>query len=163
MEENIDATEMQQVMKHILSGVLVPNSRVDEQETENQRNDYIESYKLENPVMIFKNERFIRKEDIVTADKLDVMRRLGLLDEQSGPDYLFLTAVFLILLSLWVILAFFIKQFSKKTYTNKNELFLVSVIIVVTVFLATLAKEVVPEYAPYVTLGFIAPVLIAVF
>lgn len=163
MEENIDATEMQQVAKHILSGVLVPNSRVDEQETENQRNDYIESYKLENPVMIFKNERFIRKEDIVTADKLDVMRRLGLLDEQSGPDYLFLTAVFLILLSLWVILAFFIKQFSKKTYTNKNELFLVSVIIVVTVFLATLAKEVVPEYAPYVTLGFIAPVLIAVF
>ena len=31
MEENIDATEMQQVAKHILSGVLVPNSRVDEQ------------------------------------------------------------------------------------------------------------------------------------
>lgn len=163
MEENIDAIEMQQVAKHILSGVLVPNSRVDELSTENQKNDFIESYKLENPVMIYKNERFIRKEDTVTADKLDVMRRLGLLDEQSGPDYLFLTSVFLVLALFWIIMGYFLKHFSKKTYESKNELFLISAIIVVTVFLAAIAKEVIPEYAPYVSLGFIAPVLIAVF
>lgn len=163
MEEKISSLEMQQVAKHILSGILVPNSMVDEQATEKQKNDFIESYKLENPVMIYKNERFIRKEDIVTADKLDVMRRLGLLDEQNGPDYLFLVSVFILLLLLWTILAYFMKHFSKKTFESRNELLLIAGIIVLTVFLAFMSKEFIPEYSPYITLGFIAPVLIAIF
>lgn len=163
IEEKTGSVEMQQVAKHILSGVLIPNSTVDEQATEKQKNDFIESYKLENPVMIYKNERFIRKEDIVTADKLDVMRRLGMLDEQSGPDYLFLISVFFVLLMLWTILALFIKYFARKTFESRNELLLIASIIVLTVFLAFMLKEFIPEYAPYISLGFIAPVLIAIF
>lgn len=163
IEEETPSLEMQQVAKFILSDVLIPNSMVDEQETEKQKNDFIEAYKLENPVMIYKNERFIRKEDIITADKLDVMRRLGLLDEQNGPDYLFLVSVFSILLILWAILALFMKYFARKTFENRNELLLVASVIVLTVFLAFMSKEFIPEYSAYITLGFIAPVLTVIF
>lgn len=163
IEEKIPSDEMRQVAKHILSGILIPNSMVDEQETEKQKNDFIETYKLENPVMIYKNERFIRKEDIITADKLDVMRRLGLLDEQNGPDYLFLVSVFVLLLTLWSILALFMKHFARKTFENRNELLLMATVIVLTVILAFMSKEFIPEYPSYITLGFIAPVLIVIF
>ncbi|NLM09526.1 MAG: HDIG domain-containing protein, partial [Clostridiaceae bacterium] len=163
IEEKTASAEMQQVANHILSGVLIPNSMVDEQATEERKNDFIESYKLENPVMIYKNERFIRKEDIITADKLDVMRRLGLLDEQTGPDYLFLVSVFSVLLVLWIILALFLKYFARKTFESRNELLLIASVIVLTVFLAFMSKEILPEYSPYITLGSIAPVLMAIF
>lgn len=163
IEEKTSSLEMQQVAKHILSGILIPNSMIDEQETEKQKKEFIESYKFENPVMIYKNERFIRKEDIITADKLDVMRRLGLLDEQNGPDYLFLISVFFVLLMLWTILALFMRYFARKTFENKNELLLIASVIVLTVFLAFMAKEFIPEYSSYITLGFIAPVLIVIF
>ena len=163
IEEKTPSVEMQQVARYILSGVLIPNSMVDELATQESMNDFIESYKLENPVMIYKNERFIRKEDIITADKLDVLRRLGMLDEQTGPDYLFLVSVFSVLLMLWIILALFLRQFSRKTFESRNELLLIASIIVLTVFLAFMTKEIMPEYSPYITLGFIAPVLIAIF
>ncbi|WP_369461532.1 hypothetical protein [Thermoclostridium stercorarium] len=163
IEEKVASFEMQQVAKYILSGVLVPNSMVDEAATEKQKNDFIEAYKLENPVMIYKNERFIRKEDIVTADKLDVARRLGLLDEENRPDYLFLVAVFCILLMLWIILALFLRHFARKTFESRNELMFIASVIVLTVFLAFMSKEFIPEYQSYITLGFIAPVLTVVF
>jgi len=163
IEEKTPSVEMQQVARYILSGVLIPNSMVDELATQERMNDFIEAYKLENPVMIYKNERFIRKEDIITADKLDVLRRLGMLDEQTGPDYLFLVSVFSVLLMLWIILALFLRQFSRKTFESRNELLLIASIIVLTVFLAFMTKEIMPEYSPYITLGFIAPVLIAIF
>lgn len=163
IDKKISSPEMQQVAEYILSGILIPNSMVDEQETAKQKNEFIESYKLENPVMIYKNERYIRKEDIVTADMIDVTRRLGLLDEQNGPDYLFLVSVFFILLMLWIILAVFLKHFARKTFESKNELMLIASITVLTVFLAFISKEFLPDYAPYITLGFIAPVLVAIF
>jgi len=163
IEERTVSPEIQQIAKHILSGVLIPNSMVDEEATEKQKKDFIEAYKLENPVMIYKNERFIRKEDIITPDKLDVARRLGLLDEQKGPDYLFLVSVFLVLLLLWTIMALFLKYFAGKIFESRNELMLIASVIILTVFLAFMAKEFIPEYAAYITLGFIAPVLTVVF
>jgi len=163
IEEKIPSLVMQQVAKKILTGVLRPNSRVDEAATEKQKRDFIESFKLENPVMIYEGERFIRKEDIVTADKIDVVRRLGLLEEKTGPDYLFLCSVFLLIALLWFIMAVFIKTFSPKTFECRNDLLLVATVIVLTVFFAWMAKEILPEYASYITVGFIAPVLLAVF
>ncbi len=163
MDERIPSIQMQQVGKRILSNILVPNSKVDEEATEKQKNDFIEAYKAENPVMIYKDERILRKGDVVTQDKMDVLRRLGYLDEKNGPDYLFLISVFLILFMLWFILALFMKFFSAKIFSNRNDLLLIASIMVLTVFLALMAKEFIPDYAPYLTIGFIAPVLLAVF
>lgn len=163
ISKNIPSLQMQQVARHILTGVVVPNSMVDEAATEKQKSDFLESFKLENPVMIYEGERFVRKEDIVTPDIIDVVRKLGILDEKTGPDYLFLGSVFLLLLMLWFILAFYMKHFSAKTFESRNELLFIACIMVLTVFLALMAKEFVPEYSSYITIGFIAPVLLAIF
>ncbi len=163
IENNIPSLQMQQVARQILSGVVVPNSMVDEAATASQKNAFLEAYKLENPVMIYEGERFIRKEDIITPDIIDVVRRLGILDEKTGPDYLFLTSVFLLLFMLWFILTIFIRSFTPKVYQSRNELLFIASIIVLTVFLALMAREFLPDISPYITLGFIAPVMLAVF
>lgn len=163
IENTIPSLQMQQVARQILSGVVVPNSMVDETATENQKNAFLEAYKLENPVMIYEGERFIRKEDMITPDIIDVVRRLGILDEKTGPDYLFLTSVFLILFMLWFILTIFIRSFTPKVYQSRNELLFIASIAVLTVFLALMAREFIPDYSPYITIGFIAPVMLAVF
>lgn len=163
IENSVPSFQMKEVARHILSGVVVPNSKVDEAATANQKNAFLEAYKLENPVMIYEGERFIRKEDIITPDLIDVVRRLGMLDEKTGPDYLFLISVFLILFMLWFILTIFIRSFTPKVYQSRNELLFITSIMVLTVFIALLAKEFNPDYSPYITLGFIAPVMLAIF
>jgi putative nucleotidyltransferase with HDIG domain len=163
IDQRISSIQMQQLGKRIISEILVPNSIIDEEATENRKNTFIETYKSENPVMIYRNEIILRKGEIVTADKIDVLRRLGSLDEKSGPDYLFLVSVLILLFMLWFVLALFMKFFSKRHFSNRNDLLLIATIIVLTVFLSWMAKEVIPEYAPYFTIGFIAPVLLAIF
>ncbi|NLM26924.1 MAG: HDIG domain-containing protein [Clostridiaceae bacterium] len=163
IDQRISSIQIQQLGKRILSEILVPNSIIDEAATENQKNAFIEAYKSENPVMIYRNEIILRKGEIVTADKIDVLRRLGSVDEKNRPDYLFLASVLLLLFMLWFVLALFMKFFSKKHFASRNDLLLIATIIVLTVFLAWMAKEIIPEYAPYFTIGFIAPVLLAIF
>ena len=163
IDQRISSFQIQQLGKRILSEILVPNSVIDEEATEKQKNAFIEAYKSENPVMIYRNEIILRKGDIVTADKIDVLRRLGSLDEKNRPDYLFLASVLLLLFMLWFVLALFMKFFSKKQFSSRNDLLLIAAIIVFTVFLAWMAKEIIPEYASYFTVGFIAPVLLAIF
>ncbi|MDD4296003.1 MAG: HDIG domain-containing protein [Ruminiclostridium sp.] len=163
LQERITQPPLQQIAKNIISIFLTPNSMVDEEATKKYKSDFIESYKLEYPVMIYKGERIISKDDIVTADKIDVLRTIGYLDENNGPDYLFLGSVFILLLLLWGILVVFMKFFSTKTLNSRNELMLIASIIVLTVFLSWMAKSFFPEYAPYITIGFIAPVILAIF
>lgn len=163
IEQDVPSLQMRQVAKLILTGVVEPNSMVDVAATEKMKNDFLESYRLENPVMIYEGERFLRKEDIVTPDIIDVVRRMGMLDEKTGPDYLFLGSVLLLLGMLWFLLAVFMKNFALKTFQSRNDLLFIACIMVLTVFLAVMAKEFIPDYAAFITIGFIAPVLLAIF
>jgi len=163
MDERISQIPMRQIAKHIISAFLIPNSRVDVEATKKQESDFIESYRLEYPVMIYKGERIISKDDIVTEDKIDVLRTIGYLDENNGLDYMFLGSVLILLLLLWGVLATFMKSFTQKSFNSRNELMLIASIMVLTIFLAWMAKNFFPDYAPYITIGFIAPVLLAIF
>ncbi len=163
IQERITQPSLQQISQYILSAYLIPNSTVDEEASRQQESDFIESYNLEHPVMIYKGERIISRDDIVTPDKIDVLRTIGYLDENRGPDYMFLGAVLILLSLLWFIFALFMSSFTPKSFKSRNELLLIASIIVLTMFLAWMSKNFLPDYAPYITIGFIAPVLLAIF
>ena len=86
----------------ILQKVIKPNSRVDEKATSARREAYIESYIMENPVIIYKDERIISKDDIVTEDKFEVLKELNYIDSEGKPDYLLYISVFLIIFILFI-------------------------------------------------------------
>ena len=69
-----DDESIQLIAKDLLDKVIVPNSRIDEKATEEERNALFETAVKESPVIIYKDERIISKDEIVTEDKFQVSR-----------------------------------------------------------------------------------------
>lgn len=147
----------------ILQKVIKPNSRVDEKATSARREAYIESYIMENPVIIYKDERIISKDDIVTEDKFEVLKELNYIDSEGKPDYLLYISVFLIIFILFIVTFLYIKRFHPKVYYDRNSIMLICVTILITTFFAWCVKEFIPELSSFIIPIFIAPIVIAIF
>jgi putative nucleotidyltransferase with HDIG domain len=147
----------------ILQKVTKPNSRVDEKATSARREAYIESYIMENPVIIYKDERIISKDDIVTEDKFEVLKELNYIDSEGKPDYLLYISVFLIIFILFIVTFLYIKRFHPKVYYDRNSIMLICVTILITTFFAWCVKEFIPELSSFIIPIFIAPIVIAIF
>ena len=147
----------------ILQKVIKPNSRVDEKATSARREAYIESYIMENPVIIYKDERIISKDDIVTEDKFEVLKELNYIDSEGKPDYLLYISVFLIIFILFIVTFLYIKRFHPKVYYDRNSIMLICVTILITTFFAWCVKEFIPELSSFIIPIFIVPIVIAIF
>jgi len=147
----------------VLQKVIKPNSRIDEEATKVQRDTFIENYIKENPVIIYKDERIISKDDLVTEDKYQVLKEINYIDSEGKPDYPLFIAVFVIILLLFISALMYLKNFQPKVYYNRNSIFLISVSILITTFFAWVICEFIPDLSYFMMPIFIAPVLIAVF
>ena len=132
----------------ILQKVIKPNSRVDEKATSARREAYIESYIMENPVIIYKDERIISKDDIVTEDKFEVLKELNYIDSEGKPDYLLYISVFLIIFILFIVTFLYIKRFHPKVYYDRNSIMLICVTILITTFLPGASRSLYPSCLP---------------
>ncbi|HBR03141.1 MAG TPA: metal-dependent phosphohydrolase [Ruminiclostridium sp.] len=147
----------------VLYKVIKPNSKIDEEATQAQRDAFIESYTKENPVIIYKDERIISKDDIVTEDKFEVLKELNYIDSEGKPDYLLYVAVFLIIFLLLLLTLLYFQNFHPKIFGDRNSIWLICVIILITTFFAWVMREFVPDFSYLLMPIYIAPVLIAIF
>ncbi|MGI6122766.1 MAG: HD family phosphohydrolase [Acetivibrionales bacterium] len=147
----------------VLQKVIKPNSRLDEEATNAKREAYIESYIKENPVIIYKDERIISKDDVVTEDKYEVLKEINYIDSEGKPDYLLYMAVFIIILLLFISAFLYLRNFHPKVYYDRNSIFLICVSILITSFFAWAIREFIPDLSYFIIPVFIAPVLIAIF
>jgi putative nucleotidyltransferase with HDIG domain len=147
----------------LLDKVVTPNSRIDEKATEEQRNAFIETAIKENPVIIYKDERIISKDDVITEDKYQILKELNYIDSEGRPDYLLYIAVFLLIFALFFLTMLYLRNFHKKLYFDKNAVMLVGVSIIITSLFALLFREFIPQYAHLIIPTLIAPVLTAIF
>ena len=147
----------------VLQKVIKPNSRIDEEATKVQRDTFIENYIKENPVIIYKDERIISKDDLVTEDKYQVLKEINYIDSEGKPDYPLFIAVFVIILLLFISAFLYLKNFQPKVYYNRNSVFLICVSILITSLFAWVIREFIPDLSYFIIPIFIAPVLIAIF
>ncbi|NLX63730.1 MAG: HDIG domain-containing protein [Clostridiaceae bacterium] len=147
----------------VLQKVIKPNSRIDEEATRVQRDTFIENYIKENPVIIYKDERIISKDDLVTEDKYQVLKEINYIDSEGKPDYPLYIAVFVITLLLFISAFLYLKNFQPKIYYNRNSVFLICVSILITSLFAWVIREFIPDLSYSLIPIFIAPVLIAIF
>lgn len=147
----------------VLQKAIKPNSRLDEKATSAQRDTYIESYIKENPVIIYKDERIISKDDVVTADKYDVLKALNYIDSEGKPDYLLYIAVFILIMLLFLISFLYLRNFHPKVYFDRNSVMLICIAILITSLFAWAIREFVPDLSYFIMPIFIAPVLVAIF
>ena len=151
------------IAEDILDKVVIPNSRIDEKATREQRNAFIENYIKENPVIIYKDERIISKDEVVTEDKFQVLKELNYIDSEGKPDYALYIAVFLLILALFFLMMLYFRSFHTKLYFDKNAVMLVGVSIIITSVFALAFKEFIPDYAHLIIPTLIAPVIISIF
>lgn len=151
------------IAEDVLTRVLKPNSRIDEDETKAQKNSFIERYLKENPVIIYKDERIISKDDVVTEDKYDVLKELNYIDREGKPDYLLFLAVFLVILILIVMCVIYLRNFHPKLYYDRNSVVLMCVSILITSLFAWAVQRFIPDFSYLIMPVFIAPVLLAIF
>jgi len=163
LEMKITNPGLNLIARDVLTKVLKPNSRIDELATQANKDAFIENYINENPIIIYKGERIISKDDVVTEDIYNVLKELNYIDNEGKPDYLLYMAVFLIILALIFMSMLYIRHFHSKLYYDKNSIMLMCVIILINTLFAWAFREFIPELSYLLSPIFIAPVLMAVF
>lgn len=156
----IQGEEFEQELKNIgmvlVNAIMEPNTVVDEELTKSRREQAYENA-LDSKVIIKADTRIISYGDIVTDDKLEVLRELNFL-ETGGFDFTFAAGLFTILLLLTVLLILYMNFFCKKILYSRGSLLILGVIVLVTLLLARVAAAYTPMAIPI----FIAPMLIAI-
>ena len=145
----------------IIGGLLVkamikPNNLVDTALTDNKKDEAYDTA-MENRQMIDEGSRILSFGDTVTADKLEVLRELNLI-ETDRFDYVFAAGIMGLVLLLTGILVLYMNFFCKKLLYSRNDLILLSVIILLTLA----SSRIVHIYSPLLMPIFIAPMLISI-
>ncbi len=161
--ERLENETFKSVAEDVFKKVLKPNSRLDEESTRIQKEGFIDRYLKENPVIIYKDERIISKDDVVTEDKFEVLKELNYIDREGKPDYLLFIAVFLIILLLFILALIYLRSFHPKLYFDRNAIMLMCVVMLITTLFAWTIREFVPDFSYLLIPIFIAPVLMAIF
>jgi membrane-associated HD superfamily phosphohydrolase len=161
MQNTLQGKDIKQELK-IIGGLLVkavirPNSTVDEELTRSKRQEAYDNAR-ENKVIIKKDVRILSVGDIVTSDKLEVLKELNLL-ETGRIDYAFALGILAMLLMLAALLVLYMNHFCKKVLYSRNDLIALSIIIILTL-LAALGGEYL--YPTLLAPVFIAPLMISI-
>jgi putative nucleotidyltransferase with HDIG domain len=138
------------------NALLKPNSVVDEDATKMARAEAYEAA-LENKQIIPEGTRIISYGDIVTEDKLAVLRELNLL-ETEGFDYGFALGIMAVVLMLSFLLILYIRNFCSRILQGTKEIILLCAIILLTLVAAWLLEP----FSPLLIPVFIAPMLITI-
>ena len=96
--------------------------------------------------------------DIVTKDKLKVLEDLNLLETKSRFDYSLAGAILIILVMLSFLLVLYMNYFCKKVLYNRNDLILLSILILITLLFARWVKE----YTTLMIPIFLAAILVSI-
>lgn len=140
----------------LVKAMIKPNNLVDTALTEKQKQEAYDNA-MENRQMIAEGSRILSFGDIVTSDKLEVLRELNFI-ETGRFDYIFAAGIMGLVLLLTAILVLYMNFFCKKLLYNRNDLILLSVIILLTL----VSSRIVHIYSPLLMPVFIAPMLISI-
>ena len=153
-------SEINQDMKNIgnllVKAVLKPNSIIDVELTNEKKQEALKTA-MENKQTISEGSRILSFGDTVTADKLEVLKELNLL-ESGKFDYIFAASIFTVVLLLASLLMLYMNIFCKKIFYNRKDMILMCVIILLTLIIA----RIIYFYSPLMILIFIAPMLISI-
>jgi cyclic-di-AMP phosphodiesterase PgpH len=140
--------DLREIAASIINASIRPNEFLDVEATENARREAEESIE---PVVIRRDEPILRQGERVTADRLVLMRELGLLEGESLPSLSLYAGITLIILVAMLLLAGYLWQFKPLMLYQLDKLLLLTlimlIIIVITKPVAILSPYLVPVAA----------------
>ncbi|ADL07682.1 7TM receptor with intracellular metal dependent phosphohydrolase [Thermosediminibacter oceani DSM 16646] len=141
--EEFKAVSLPQPVKNagedIAFAVLKPNMIFDKEATQREQKAAMEAVA---PVKITKGQVLVEKGKPVTAEQIELLKELGLLAKDKSSYFSMILGVILLVAILEVILIIAVYLFHRDLYENVSYLGLLALIIVSTLFIATVFKTI---------------------
>lgn len=164
LQNSISDSDLNQELKNIgiivSNFILEPNRTIDDAATKLKKEKAYND--PANTVIIEKGQRILSVGDTVTKDKLKVLEDLNLLETKSRFDYSLAGAIFIILAMLSFLLVLYMNYFCKKVLYNRNDLILLSILILLTLLFARWIKEYTTLLIPIFLAAILASILLDV-
>ena len=87
-------------------------------------------------VIIRKGENIIREGEVITGDRLELLRELGILTEESRFDFVLYTGVAAVVLVIELLIIAYILAFNRKLLAQPKRLLMVYIIFIFTLIIS---------------------------
>lgn len=164
LQNSLLYTDLRQEIKNIgmiLSKYILKPNRTINAETTRAKKELAYEIALNNPEnieIIKKGDRILSKGDTVTEDKLKILEELNLVETSGKFDAAFSAGILIIILLLSLLLILYMNNFCKKVFYNRNDLILLSLVVLFTLVAARFIFEISTLAIPI----FIAAALISI-
>jgi len=139
-----DIALLQNVVTPILRKVIEPNMVIDQEATEKLRD---EARAAVEPVIYKQGQNIVLARERVTANQLEMLRSLGMLDDENVDVMMYVGGVLLVLLGLGVLLCGLF-LFDRDTLHDPKRLVIISIILCATMGLCILGRLIHPYMTP---------------
>ncbi|MBW6408504.1 HD family phosphohydrolase [Clostridium weizhouense] len=134
-------------LKSISTSQIYPNLFYDSEKTEEMKK---EAQKNVSKVIIKKNQTIIKEGEPVTAAQIDIIRTLGLLDDDITGKYVYVYLALILFLGVILFIQYqYIYVNYKEIFINKKRLMLISLITIVSLILARTIGAISPFLIPF--------------
>jgi len=125
--------ELKDLAISIIYATIRPNKFLDEEATGGE----IELAKENvDKVIIRKGENIIREGEVITGDRLELLRELGILTEESRFDFVLYTGVAAVVLVIELLIIAYILAFNRKLLAQPKRLLMVHIIFIFTLIIS---------------------------
>lgn len=135
---------LQNVVTPILRKVIQPNMLIDQEATEKLRD---EARAAVEPVIYKQGQNIVLARERVTANQLEMLRSLGLLDDDNVDVIMYVGGVLLVLLGM-ALLVFGLLLFAPDTLRDPKKLIILSLVLCITMGLCILGRLIHPYLTP---------------
>ncbi|MGE5614874.1 MAG: HD family phosphohydrolase [Bacillota bacterium] len=149
--------ELKNIGSLVTAALLKPNSIIDKAATDEKKAEAYNIAMKENRQIIPEGSRILSIGDIVTEDKLEVLKELNLL-ETGRFDFAFAGGILAIILLLAALLCLYLRFFYARYLKGLKEIILLCTVIILTLVAAWLINPLRTLLIPI----FIAPMLISI-
>ena len=137
--------DLRETAATIINASLRPNEFLDVEATDEAKLAAEESVET---VVIRRGDILIRQGERVTADRLTIMRELGLLEEAYQPNFALYAGIALTILLAMALVIGYLYEFQRSLLTQLDKLLLLSIIIVIIVAMARPLSLISPYLVP---------------
>lgn len=135
---------LQNVVTPILRKVIQPNMVIDQEATAKLQD---EARAAVEPVIYKQGQNIVLARERVTANQLEMLRSLGLLDDDNVDVMMYVGGVLLVLFSMGVLIVS-LSLFDRETLRDPKKLVIISIILCATMSLCILGRLVNPYFTP---------------
>jgi len=173
MQGEYQKEELSQDLRNIgsllIQTIIRPNRVVDLAETEIKaeqayKDAYTEAAKTER---VLKGEKVLSNGEIVTQDKFLMLEELDLIQKKGHFDYLSAIGIFVCIALLAIVLSLYMNSFNKTMLENRNDILIISIVILITISIGrgvyeTISPIAIPVFIATMTISILLDVKLAV-